>query len=262
MDYSVEDQINRTSVCSYNPSPDYEAFIKNRRSEIMESVEEAARACGRLADEVTVCAVSKTVDVDAVVAALNAGYTDFGENRPQELERKLEVIKHLEGLPRHAWHMIGNLQSNKINHVLSCAPKLIHSVSSLELARAIASRARVHGCVQHVLLEVNVSGEDSKWGMDPQSLKSSFELFLELGDVLVVDGLMTMAPAGNSYLAQKTFEGLRMLRDSLVGEYSCPDLVELSMGMSEDYKEAITEGATIVRLGRVLFDRQFEFAGN
>ncbi|MBR2836529.1 MAG: YggS family pyridoxal phosphate-dependent enzyme [Coriobacteriales bacterium] len=244
------------------PSEAYLSFMQERSEKIFASVKEAAQQSGRDPQEITLCAVSKTVDVDAVIAALRVGYTDFGENRPQELERKLGLLagyQEYEDAPRHIWHMIGNLQTNKINHVLACRPHLIHSIASFELARAVAQRASVQGIVQNVLLEVNVSGEVSKSGMTPREINELFDAFLELGSSLKVCGLMTMAPAGDALLAQKTFEGLRILRDKLAQEYHTNELVHLSMGMSEDYREAIAEGATIIRLGRIVFDDCFEF---
>ena len=236
--------------------PDYASEMRQRRAQILERVRQAAFEAGRDPKEVCVCAVSKTVDVPQVAAARAAGYTDFGENRPQELARKLEVIGDDVAFAGVAWHMIGNLQENKINHVLAARPCLIHSVASAKLAAAIAKRAAVLGVVQPVLLEANVSGEDSKQGMAPEELKATFEDVQALGGI-AVRGLMTMAPQGDAAVAERTFEGLRLLRDDLARAYPEAGLHVLSMGMSEDFEAGIRQGATIVRLGRVAFDPSF-----
>ncbi len=236
--------------------PDYASKMEQRRAQILERVSQAALEVGRDPQEICVCAVSKTVDVPQVAAARAAGYTDFGENRPQELARKLEVIGDDPAFADVRWHMIGNLQENKINHVLAARPCLIHSVSSPKLAGAISKRAAALGMVQPVLLEANVSGEDSKQGMSPEELKAAFEGIVGL-EGITVRGLMTMAPQGDATVAERTFEGLRLLRDELAGAYPECSLHVLSMGMSEDFEAGIRQGATIVRLGRVAFDPSF-----
>lgn len=231
--------------------------VRQRRAEILERVAQAARAAGRDPREVTVCAVSKTVDVDKVAAARAAGYTAFGENRPQELTRKLDLLRGDPAFADVAWHMIGNLQENKINRVLEDQPALIHSIASPELAAAVSKRAQARGMVQPVLLEVNVSGEESKSGMAPQVVREQFSAIAAL-EGIKVRGLMTMAPQGDPVVAERTFEGLRLLLEGLRAEAAEPaSLTELSMGMSEDFWEAVGQGATIVRLGRVAFDPEF-----
>lgn len=239
----------------YNES--YAQRVAERRAQIMDRVQSAAVVAGRHPSEITVCAVSKTVDVPEVAAARWAGYEAFAENRPQELVRKMEAVRDDAAFDSVAWHMIGNLQENKINHVLAVRPALIHSISSPKLAEAVSKRAEAHGVVQPVLLEVNVSGEVSKSGMTPGEVRAAFEGVMALPGI-EVRGLMTMAPQGDAARASRTFEGLRLLRDEL--RAACADagaLAELSMGMSEDFDEAIAQGATIVRLGRVVFDPAF-----
>ena len=130
----------------------YGAQLRQRRAQIAELVERACEASGRKPEDVVVCAVSKTVDVPQVAAARAAGYTDFAENRPQELERKLALIAGDPAFEGVRWHMIGNLQENKINHVLAARPCLVHSISSAKLAEAVSKRAVVAGIVQPVLL--------------------------------------------------------------------------------------------------------------
>ena len=234
----------------------YERFCVERREQIMGLISDAARCSGRSSDEVLVEAVSKTVDVAEVACAWKAGWTTFAENRPQELERKLAGIK--ESYPEMVdarFDMIGNLQKNKINHVLGYAT-LIHSVSTSELAEAISKRAEAKDIVQPVLLEVNVSGEQSKSGFTPSDVTEGLPRICTLAGI-DVRGLMTMAPAGNIDIARRTFSDLRELRDRLE-ERSGASLPELSCGMSDDFAAGIAEGATIVRLGRVVFSPSYE----
>lgn len=234
----------------------YAEAVSKRLSLLHQAIEGAAKSTNRTGSDIQLVGVSKTVDLPQVVCVYQAGCRIFGENRPQELARKYDALK--DELPDAQFHMIGNLQTNKINQVLERAT-LIHSISSEKLATNVSSRAARKNLTQPVLLEVNVSGEDSKSGFTPEELKASFDSILELPN-LIVKGLMTMAPQGDKVAAQKTFEGLRLLRDEL--QTRCPEnvhLSELSMGMSEDFIEAIKEGATIIRLGRILFDPSFPF---
>ncbi len=240
----------------------YEDQIKRRREAIVERVEAALARSGRPRDAARIMAVSKTVGIPEVVAAIAAGYRLFGENRPQELVRKLEGLAREQGLPAVRFDMIGNLQTNKINAVLGRA-SCIHSISSLHLAKAVSSRVERRmasgdcGAAQDVLLEVNVSGEASKSGFSPDELRASLDELRTYRGIHVI-GLMTMAPQGDKSIARRTFAGLRELRDELASR--CPelDLGELSCGMSEDFEEALEEGSTLVRLGRVVFDPSFE----
>ena len=230
--------------------------LHERREQIKQRVARAAEKAGRDASDVRLMAVSKTVDVDVVAAARAAGWDLFGENRPQELERKLGLLAGdpaFEGVP---FHMIGNLQTNKINHVLACEPELVHSIASPELARAVSQRACVRGRVQGVLLEVNVSGEESKFGMTPAVAEDAFAELCALPGI-EVRGLMTMAPKSEPEVARATFAGLAALAHRLEATDACAGRLELSMGMSEDFQIAVEEGATIVRLGRVALDPEF-----
>ena len=238
----------------------YRAGIARRREEILARMDAALARSGRGRDAAELVAVSKTVGVEEVLAAIDAGFRTFGENRPQELVRKLDGLGRVPGLPPCRFDMIGNLQKNKINAVLGRAA-LIHSIGSLHLAEAVSTRAvrRIEvgeaAAPQPVLLEVNVSGEETKSGFSPEELRRCFEQLMGLSGIRV-EGLMTMAPRGDKAVARATFSGLRELRDEL--ESACGShLPELSCGMSEDFEEALEEGSTIVRLGRVVFDPAF-----
>lgn len=240
----------------------YLDMVKARREEIMERVEAALDRAGRPRDAARLIAVSKTVGVPETIAAIEAGYRHFGENRPQELVRKLAGLAEYPELPSVRFDMIGNLQTNKINAVLGSA-ELIHSVSSFHLASAISSRAERKvaagelAAPQPVLIEVNVSGEESKSGFSPDELRGAMGELVELGGI-TLKGLMTMAPRGNKDVARRTFAGLRELRDELEQAYADVSLPELSCGMSEDFEAALEEGSTLIRLGRVVFSPEFE----
>lgn len=228
----------------------YEHFLALRLHEIYRRIAEAAARAGRDASEVEAIAVSKTVDADAVLLAKRVGWGVFGENRPQELQRKLEAIASAGGAPI-CFDMIGNLQKNKINQVIGRV-RLIHSISSAHLAEAVSTRCEARGIVADVLLETNVSGERSKSGFSPDELRAAVEEVVALPGIRV-RGLMTMAPAGDADAARATFSGLRELACELRGRTGLP-LDVLSCGMSDDFEIAVEEGSTLVRLGRCVFD--------
>lgn len=232
----------------------YRAFLAERRAQILDVVAGALGRAGRDASGLTVEAVSKTVGPDEVRDAWAVGWRAFGENRPQEIRRKLDAIAGYPEMAGVRMDMIGNLQTNKVNQVLGRVA-LIHSVSSAHLAEVVSSHAQARGLVAHVLLEANVSGEPSKSGFSPDGLRAALDDILALPGI-EVEGLMTMAPEGDPDVARRTFAGLRELRDELAGRSGRP-LATLSMGMSEDFPQAIEEGATIVRLGRVAFQEGF-----
>lgn len=234
----------------------YADGLARRRENIYARIDKACNKAGRSRDEVKVLAVSKTVSVNEVLAAIEVGYRYFGENRPQELAHKLDALSHVDGLPPVRFDMIGNLQTNKINSVLGRA-ELVHSISSYHLAQAVSERAERRGMVQDVLLEVNVSGEASKSGFSPDEVRVVLGDLLDLHGICI-KGLMTMAPRGDVSRAHKTFAGLRELRDEFIAKVPELELSELSCGMSEDFEAAIEEGSTLVRLGRVVFSPDFE----
>lgn len=240
----------------------YLDHLKRRREEILARMDAALTASGRSFADVDLIAVSKTASVEEVAAAIQAGFRRFGENRPQELARKIDGISRLgAGSGAARFDMIGNLQTNKINTVLGRS-SLIHSISSLHLAQAVSSRAErriADGALkgpQDVLLEVNVSGEGTKSGFSPDEVRSAMPQLRELCGIRIC-GLMTMAPRGDKGIARSTFAGLRELRDDLAARDPELDLRELSCGMSEDFDVALEEGSTLIRLGRVVFDPAF-----
>ena len=209
---------------------------------------EACQSCGRDPREVTLVAVSKTVGPDKVAEAIGAGAIDFGENRPDQLMLKADAF------PQARWHFIGNIQSRRIRDIVGRAA-LIHSLFEQSHAVKIDHEAAARGIVQDVLLEVNVSGEESKSGVTPDEAARLLQACCELEHVRVC-GLMTMAPIGDMQVAHRTFEGLAQLRERLASELDADvaaAFTELSMGMTDDWREAVAAGATIVRIGRAIF---------
>lgn len=233
----------------------YERFVVARRDELLARIADAAARSGRDASQVTLLAVSKTVDMDGVRAAYAAGYRAFGENRPQELKRKVVACASDPTLADARFHMIGNLQKNKINQVLGNAT-LVHSVSSVVLADAISRRAQVRDLVVPCLIEVNVSGELSKSGFAPGDVPEAADKLMGM-DGIELQGLMTMAPANNRDAARASFCGLRELQEALIVRTG-KELPVLSCGMSGDFEIAVEEGSTLVRLGRVVFDPAYK----
>ena len=226
---------------------------KERYERVAAELAEVCRKAGRDPEEVRLVAVSKTVDVPEVANAIAGGAHDFGENRPDLLMEKHDAY------PSENWHFIGNIQSRRLADVVGRAA-LIHSLYDQSHARKIDSLAGKAGIVQDVLLEVNVSGEESKSGLAPADVASMVAVCRELPHVRL-RGLMTMAPRGDLAVVRATFDGLRTLADDLRARMPADEAAvfdELSMGMSEDWREAVFAGATIVRIGRAIFSDQFK----
>jgi pyridoxal phosphate enzyme (YggS family) len=212
---------------------------------VLDRIDRAARARGRDGSSVTLVAISKTFPADVVREAVAAGITDLGENRAQELKEKVSAVG---AGPR--WHFVGHLQTNKVRYVVGHAA-LLHSVDRFGLAEAVARRARNMGLVQDVLVEVNVSREAAKQGVEPPRAVALAEEVAAL-DGLEVRGLMTMAPfVDDPEDARPFFAELADLGATLAGRL--PGATELSMGMSRDFEVAVEEGATIVRVGEAIF---------
>lgn len=227
-----------------------EPTLGNRIALVQSRIADAARRTGRNPDEITLVAVSKTHGPEAVVAAYAAGLRVFGENRVEEAGPKAEAVAALFG-GLH-WHMIGHLQSRKAEDVLPWAD-MIHSVDSVRLAARLSRFCVAAGRELPILLEVNVSGEASKYGLTADALPGAIAAIGDLGGVRL-QGLMTMAPiVPDLEDARPVFARLRCLRDELAGLFPALDLRHLSMGMTDDFEVAIEEGATIVRVGRAIF---------
>jgi len=204
------------------------------------------QARGGWSHPVTIVAVTKGFGVDAVQAALDAGLADIGENRVQEA---LDKIASPVG-PRATWHLIGHLQRNKAKLVPGRFA-VVHSLDSAELAAELARRAAAAGVKQRVLLQVNVAGEEQKSGCAPAEVPALARR-VAAESALALEGLMTLAPlTDDTDVQRRTFRGLRELRDHLKEDGLWVPM--LSMGMSADYGMAVEEGATVIRLGTVLF---------
>ena len=215
-----------------------------RLAEVREQVEQARERGGR-GQAVTIVAVTKTYGADAPIAAWNAGLQDVGENRVQEAVAKMAEVP----LPVR-WHLIGHLQRNKVRQL--DAFHLVHSMDSARLADALAEQGRMRGRPMDVLLQVNVSGEGTKGGYEPHHVAAEAERLRAMRDGLTVRGVMTMAPFDAAEQVLRTvFTGARQSAERL-REAGHP-ATELSMGMSGDFVIAVEEGATLVRLGTVLF---------
>lgn len=220
--------------------------VQKNLSEIHARIESAATRCGRKASEIQLVAVSKTHPPELILEAFEAGQRAFGESRVQDALPKLDALP--AGIE---WHFIGHLQTNKIRKVVGRFA-LFHGIDNENLAVQINRIAGELGVTAKVLLEVNVSGEGSKFGFDPIALPVALETLLPL-PFLRIQGLMTMAPySDDPEKARPFFTKLRELRDRLAAESGNP-LPELSMGMSGDFEQGIAEGATIVRVGSAIF---------
>lgn len=223
-----------------------QATISENLSKVLSATSDSARQAGRPADSVSLIAVSKTHPVEVIQEALDAGQLIFGENRVQEAQPKITALP-----AKLHWHLIGHLQSNKVRLALPLF-ELIHGVDSLELLAHIDRVAGDLGLFPRVLLQVNVAGEASKFGFTPGKLLGLVEEIVKF-DRVQIEGLMTIPPlAPAPEHSRRYFAALRELRDKLATECRFP-LPQLSMGMSNDFRVAIEEGATMVRVGTAIF---------
>jgi pyridoxal phosphate enzyme (YggS family) len=213
---------------------------------VREQIAEAAAKAGRSVEEVELVAISKTHDAAKVREAVEAGQTLFGESRVQEARVK---IPELPSSIR--WHFVGHLQKNKIRHALPLF-ELFHGIDDADLAREVNRVAEEEGLHPRILLEVNVAGEGSKFGFQPNKLREQMETVLALPR-LTVEGLMCIPPiAEEAEVSRKYFIDLRELRDALEKEFAVK-FSALSMGMTQDFAIAVEEGATLVRVGTAIF---------
>ncbi len=216
---------------------------------VKERIEESAQGCGRDAGEIRLVAVSKTHPASYVREAYEAGLTLFGENRVQEAEKK---ILELEDLPIE-WHLIGHLQSNKVKKAFSLF-RMIHSVDRVKLIRGLEEEGEKRGEEKDILLQVNVSGEASKFGVSQKELEALLPALQEAKH-LRCRGLMTIPPfLDDPEEVRPYFRALRELAEGYQSDFLAPgSRLELSMGMTNDYHVAIEEGATMVRIGTAIF---------
>ena len=217
--------------------PEYDYISENIKS-IREKIDNAAQKAGRDPKDVLLLAVSKTVDVPRIKAAVAEGLDELGENHVQEIMEKYEPMG-----PDVKWHMIGHLQTNKVKYIIDKV-KLIHSVESLKLAEEINKQAKKHGLVMDILVEINMAKEESKYGIMPENIR--------------VRGLMTVAPnVENGEENRVYFRNMKkLLVDINAKNINNINMDVLSMGMTGDYITAVEEGATIVRVGTGIFGKR------
>ena len=229
---------------------------------VQDNIAAACLRANRNPDSVTLVAVSKRKPLVNVLDALHAGVQHFGENRVEESQEKIPAVAaQLGDLPQPIWHMVGHVQSRKTKDVLPLF-SVIHSLDSVKLANRMAKHAKELDVKPSLFIQVNVSGEEQKYGFNGQNWQTNTAvkaaLFDELREVLSLDalhirGLMTMAPYGApDDELRAVFRSLAMLKAALEEELNVT-LPDLSMGMTDDYAIAIEEGATVVRVGRAIF---------
>ncbi len=221
--------------------------LKARLEDVRARIDAAASRSGRPPGAVTLVGVVKTVAAGVVAEAVALGLADLGENRVQEAAGKIASV----GRSAARWHMIGHLQRNKAGRAVELFDR-VHGVDDVELARALSRHAVAAAVTLPVLVEVNVSGEATKFGVAPEQLEPVLEIVAALPG-LALDGLMTVgAPVERAEDARAGFARLRTLRDAVARRLGRP-LPELSMGMSGDFEVAVEEGSTLVRVGTAIF---------
>jgi len=223
--------------------------IKENIDDIVKRIEVTCKKAGRNPNDITLIAVSKTVESPKVREALEAGIDNLGENRVQELIKKYEDLKDT-GIK---WHMIGHLQKNKVKYIID-KTVLIHSVDSLSLAEEIDKRAKNRGLVANVLIELNIGEEESKFGIKEENIYD-FIKSLENFENIRVLGLMTVAPfCENPEDVRWVFKKMKDIYDKIsTMNLKNAEMKYLSMGMTNDFEVAIEEGSNMIRIGTAIF---------
>ncbi len=220
--------------------------IEESLKSVRARISRACREAGRDENEVKLIAVTKTYPTEAMNKAISLGVTDIGENKPQEVRDKFDYV-----LPVR-WHLIGHLQTNKVKYIIDrCC--MIHSVDSIKLMDEIERLAAAHDRDMDILIQVNISGEESKSGIEPSALE---DLLIHAGELdrVHVKGLMTIAPKAEYGDVTVHFKNMKKLFDETKKkQYANVSMEELSMGMSGDFEAAIACGATMVRVGSAIF---------
>lgn len=219
----------------------------------IETIREDIKKYSIYPEKVKFIAVTKYVQTEVMDEILNCDINIFGENKAQVIKEKYERYVS-QGKEDIEWHFIGNLQKNKVKYI---APfiKLIHSINKLSLAQEVDKRALQNNRKIDVLLEINIAGEESKEGYKLEDLYEELPKLLELKNINII-GLMTMAPfVEDENLVRGVFKKLRQIKDELNEKYFKGQLTQLSMGMTNDYKLALQEGATLIRVGRKIYEK-------
>lgn len=225
----------------------YFMSIAENLAEVEKRITAAAEKSGRKREDITLIAVTKTHGADMMNEAISLGVTDIGENKPQEVRDKFNDVLPVK------WHLIGHLQTNKVKYIIDKVC-LIHSVDSIKLMDEIERQAEKHGISMDILIQVNISGEETKSGVSADEVE---ELLVHAGTLnhVKVKGLMTVAPkTDNSVTNVLHFDNIRRLFvDIMQKKYDNVNMLYLSMGMSGDYETAIECGANMVRVGSAIF---------
>jgi len=222
--------------------------IKNNLEIINEKIKKAALKANRNPEEIKLVAVTKTATIEQIKEAISAGVKIIGENKVQEAKEKYQILSaDIE------WHLVGHLQTNKVKYAIEIFD-LIHSVDSIKLAKEIDRRSLQFGMITNVLVEVNVSGEETKYGIKPEEVEPFLKEISEFSRIKV-RGLMTITPiAEDKEEVRPYFRKLRELFEKIkIKNIKNIRMDYLSMGMTEDFEVAIEEGANMVRIGRGIF---------
>lgn len=222
-------------------------MIKANLDKVRARIAAAAKEGGQNPEDIVLIAVTKTHPAEVINEALSLGVTHIGENRPQEVRDKFPLV---EG--KANWHLIGQLQTNKIKYIIDKVC-MIHSVDSVRLMDEIDRHAQKHDLVMDILIQVNISGEETKSGIAPDELSDILTHAGELSNIRV-RGLMTIAPNAEDAIVEKCFSDMSILyKQTAQKTYKNVTMDYLSMGMSGDYEKAIKHGANMVRVGRSIF---------
>ncbi len=221
--------------------------VRENLEAIKEKIDNAAKKSGRSADDITLIAVTKTYSPEIINEAIDCGVTDIGENKVQEIVEKFDKVKSVR------WHLIGHLQTNKVKYIIDKV-HMIHSVDSIRLMDEIERQAQKHNIVMKILIQVNVSGEESKFGISPDEIDEMLFHAEGLKHVKVC-GLMTIMPKIDSDISNRLhFVNIKQIYiDISQKKYNNSTMKYLSMGMSGDFEIAIEEGSNMVRIGRAIF---------
>lgn len=227
--------------------------IKHNITHIKQRIKNACEKCGRNPNEVKLLMATKTIDAEQIKEAIATGETLIGENKVQELRDKYEALKNIP----HTKHFIGHLQTNKIKDVLKCNTDCIQSIDRVELAEKLQQKLILENKTIDVLIQVNTSYEESKFGIEPEKTLDLIKKIAQF-DRIKVKGLMTIGIFSEDENAiRKCFKLLKTIQNQIITE-NIPnvEMQELSMGMSEDLEIAIEEGSTIIRVGTAIFGQR------
>ncbi len=226
-------------------------ILQTNIENINEKIADILIRTGRDRDSVTLIAVTKNVDVDMINNAIDLGIRDIGENRVQEMEKKYEVIGN-----KVNYHMIGHLQKNKVKNIIG-KTKLIHSLDRISLASEIDKKAKMNNLIVDVLIQVNASEEETKFGLKVSQVLPFVEDVLEFNNIRI-RGLMTIAPyTDDKVIIRDVFRTMYKLKDKIISNnYEDLSIDYLSMGMTNDYEIAIQEGSNMIRVGTGIFGQR------